>query len=88
MRAIEAERAVDEHLLRERINAEGIAVPNDDVGSLAGLERANSIIEAERLRGIKSQPADCAFRGDRQSDARTMRHRLGGFLVQTLNTIA
>src|SRR6202041_3144633 len=88
MRAIEAERAVDEHLLRERVYAEGVAVPNDDIRSLAGLERADAIVETERLRGIEGQPANCAFRRDRQSNARTMRHRLGSLLVQALNAIA
>jgi hypothetical protein len=53
MRAIKAERAIDEYLLRERINAEGIAVPNDDIGSLAGLKRADAIVQAQRLRRIE-----------------------------------
>ena len=53
MRAIKGERAVDEHLFSERINAEGIAVPNDDIGSLAGLERADAIVQSEGFRWIE-----------------------------------
>ena len=53
MRAIKAERAVDEHLLGQCIGAERVAVPNDDIGSLAGLERADAIVQPERLRRIE-----------------------------------
>src|SRR5262245_56837252 len=48
--------AVDEHALGARIDAEGMLVPDDDVGILAHRERAYALVDAERPGGIERDP--------------------------------
>src|ERR1700749_17785 len=72
MRQVEGERAIDEYLFREGVNAERIAVPDHHIRALAGFEGADAIIEAQRLGGIDGEPADRAFRCDRQTNALAM----------------
>src|SRR5206468_2985102 len=51
------QRPVDPDLLRPRVDAERIAVPQHDVRALADAERAGLVGDAERGRRIDRQPA-------------------------------
>ena len=82
--AVEAQRAVDPHLLRARVDAEGIAGPEHDVRVLARLERADAIVETERPRRIDGDPLDRLVGWDGQAGRLPRRHRLGRLLVEAL----
>src|SRR3546814_5428348 len=53
---VEDQRAVDENLLGDRIDAERIFAPQNHVGHLAGLERACAVGDAHHLRRIEGDP--------------------------------
>ena len=76
--------AVDEDVVGQRIDAERIAVPDHDVPHFSGLECAGPLEHPDRLRGIRSQPLDGPFGGDRQTRALSVGDRFCGFLVETL----
>ena len=82
------ESAVDENLFGERIDAEGVAVPNHDIRAFAGLERADSIIKSQRLRGIQGEPADCPFRRHRRGPLSAREPLPCRLLIQALNAVA
>ena len=63
--AVEEQRAVDPDLLGARVDAERIARPEHDVGVLAGLERADLVVEAERPGRVDRDPLDRVVLGDR-----------------------
>jgi hypothetical protein len=44
--------AIDVDTIRDRVGAEGVMVPDDDVRVLADLERADAIVVAKLLRGV------------------------------------
>src|SRR5262249_16713246 len=52
------ERSLNPHALRDRINGEGVLVPEHDVGVFADFERARAALETERPRGVRGDPAD------------------------------
>src|SRR5512135_2077282 len=81
MCAIERQAAVDVNLVRERVYAERIAVPDHYIRILAGLERADAIIQAECLGRICRQPANRPLRRNVETGADAARHCLRGFLV-------
>src|SRR3546814_16508318 len=55
---VEDERAVDEDLLGDGVDAERILAPQHDVGQLARLERAGLVGNAHDLRGVEGDPLD------------------------------
>src|SRR3546814_8771625 len=55
---VEDERAVDEDLLGDGVDAERILAPQHDVGHLARLERAGLVGNAHDLRGVEGDPLD------------------------------
>src|ERR1043165_2656050 len=50
---VEDDLSVDERRLDARVGRERMAVPDHDVRVLAGVNRADAVIEAELLRGIE-----------------------------------
>src|ERR1700730_6881511 len=87
MRAIELECAVYENLFRQGVYAERVAVPDHHIRSLAGLERPNAVIKTQRFCRIGGEPADGPLRSHSEARALTVRHRLRGLLIQTLDAV-
>src|SRR5213592_4199158 len=68
-----------------RVDGERVARPDDHVGHLAGLERADDRVESERPRGIDRDPAQCLVARDRYPGPLARVHRLRRLLVQALD---
>ena len=51
--AVVDDDAVDVRALDDRVGAERVVRPDDDVGVLADFERADAVVDAELLRGIE-----------------------------------
>src|SRR5256886_15477519 len=74
---------VDLHGLR--VDGERVARPDDHIGHLTGLERADDRVEPERPRGIDRDPAQCLVARDRYPGPLARVHRLRRLLVQALD---
>src|SRR6059058_361001 len=70
---------------RLRVDGERVARPDDHVGHLAGLERADDRVESERPRGIDRDPAQRLIERDGYPGPLTRVHRLRRLLVQALD---
>src|SRR5687767_6271142 len=89
LRAIEAikkKRSIDPYLFGSRVDAERIPRPQNDVGILARLERADPVVEAERPRRIDRDPFDRLLLGDRNARGVACSHGLRCFLSQALRS--
>src|ERR1700761_2612280 len=83
--AVVTERAVNEDVVGQGIDTEGVAVPNDHIAHFSCLERAGAIRHADGLRRIGRQPFDGAFGWYVESDPFAVGDCLRRLLVQALD---
>src|SRR6185503_7154991 len=85
--ALEDERAVDPHLLGQRVHGERVSIPEYYVRVLAWLERADPVIDPERPRWVHCDPADHVVLGDRHAGPLAAGERLARLLVEALDAL-